>query len=297
VKNGIDLKQYISLVKQGSPAVQVPLTTGEMTSVLPSQTLFLPLDKAAIDKAGFVPPLLRPLVGDTLQWSIGKRDLYKPDLIMLDIIATNNWQRPIYFSSTLASDNYLNLKDHMQVEGYAYRLMPVRVDGASDGYVNSEIAMNNLMKRSFWREMNNPNTYYDETYKGSPVLTARIAFFRLADQLIREKRPADAKKVLDYSLSVIPDNTIPFDQISANFVRFYFDVGATKQALQIADTMVTRIDQNLNYSKTSGRSFGDVNSDLYSLNTIVEACKEAKQDVLAKKYEALLEKHYSAFGG
>ena len=297
VKNGIDLKQYISLVKQGSPAVRVPLTTGEMTSVLPSSVLFLPLDKAAIDKANFVPALLRPLVGDTLQWTIGKRDLYKPDLIMLDMIATNNWQRPIYFSSTLASDNYLNLKDHMQVEGYAYRLMPVRVDGASDGYVNSTIAMNNLMKRSFWREMNNPNSYYDETYKGSPVLTARIAFFRLADQLIRENKKAEAKKVLDYSLSVIPDNTIPFDQISANFVRFYFSVGDTKTALKIADTMVTRIDQNLNYTKTSGRTFGDVNSDLYSLNTIVEACKEAKQDVLAKKYEALLEKHYSAFGG
>lgn len=297
VKNGIDLKQYINLVKQGSPAVQVPLTTGEMTSVLPSSILFLPLDKAAIDKANFVPPLLRPLVGDTLQWNIGKRDLYKPDLIMLDMIATNNWQRPIYFSSTLASDNYLNLKDHMQVEGYAYRLMPVKVDGASDGYVNSDIAKRNLMQRSFWREMNNPNTYYDETYKGSPVLTARIAFFRLADQLIRENKKGEAKQVLDYSLNVIPDNTIPFDQISANFVRFYFEVGDSKKALQIADTMVTRIDQNLSYTKASGHSFGDVNSDLYSLNTIVEACKEAKQDVLAKKYEALLEKHYSALGG
>ncbi|WP_019987969.1 glycosyltransferase family 117 protein [Rudanella lutea] len=297
VKDGIDLKQYINLVKQGSQAVRVPLTTGEMTSILPSSVLFLPIDKAAVDKANFVPSLLRPLVGDTLQWTIGKRDLYKPDLIMLDIIATNNWQRPIYFSSTLASDNYLNLKDHMQVEGYAYRLMPVRVDGASDGFVNTDIAANNLMKRSFWREMNNPNTYYDETYKGSPVLTARIAFFRLADQLIREGKKAEAKKVLDYSLSVIPDSTIPFDQISSNFVQLYFNVGDTKKALEIADTMVTRIDQNLTYNKTSGRQFGDVRSDLYSLNSIVEACKEAKQDALAQKYEALLEKHYSAYGG
>jgi hypothetical protein len=80
-------------------------------------------------------------------------------------------------------------------------------------------------------------------------------------------------------------------------VQLYFNVGDTKKALEIADTMVTRIDQNLTYNKTSGRQFGDVRSDLYSLNSIVEACKEAKQDALAQKYEALLEKHYSAYGG
>ena len=55
VKNGIDLKQYISLIKTSSPAVQVPLTNGDMTSILPSSVLFLPIDKAAVDKANFVP--------------------------------------------------------------------------------------------------------------------------------------------------------------------------------------------------------------------------------------------------
>ena len=295
VKGGIDLRQYISLIKSNNPAVQVPLTNGEMTSVLPSSVLFLPLDKAAIDKAAFVPPLLRPLVGDTLQWTIGKKDLYKPDLIMLDMIATNNWQRPIYFSSTLG-DNYLGLKSYMQLEGYAYRLMPVAIPGATDGYVNSDIMYTNMTKKTFWREFDNPNVYYDETYKGAPVVSARIAFFRLADQLLREGKKDKAREVLNYSLKVIPDKSIPFDQISSNYVRFLFEVGEDKKALDVANTMATRADQALTYAKSgNGNRFGNPDSDLYILQTIIEALKEAKQTAAAAKYEAIFQKHVNSF--
>ena len=296
VKGGIDLKQYISLIKNNSPAVQVPLTNGEMTSILPASVLFLPIDKGAVDKANFVPALLKPLMKDTLQWTIGKKDLYKPDLIMLDMIATNNWQRPIYFSSTLASDNYLNLKNYMQLEGYAYRLMPVAVPGAKDGYVNASIMYNNMLHKTFWREFDNPNVYYDETYKGPPVISARIAFFRLADQFIREGNIAKAREVLDYSLKVIPDKSVPFDQISSNYVRFLFEVGDTKKALEIADTMATRADQALTYDRSGNGRFGNPDSDLYILQTIVEACKEAKQTAAASKYEAIFQKHINAYG-
>ncbi|RIV25126.1 DUF2723 domain-containing protein [Fibrisoma montanum] len=296
VKNGIDLKQYINLIQTNSQAVQVPLTTGEMTSILPSSVLFMPLDKAAIDKANFVPANLRPFIKDTLQWTIGKKDLYKPDLIMLDMIATNNWQRPLYFSSTLASDNYLNLKNYMQLEGYAYRLMPVAIPGATDGYVNSDIMYTNMMKKTFWRGLDNEHVYYDETYKGPPAISARIAFFRLADQLIREGKESKAREVLNYSLQVMPDKSIPYDQISSNYVRFLFAVGETKKALDIANTMATRVDQNLTYIRSGQGRFGNPDADLYTLQTIVEACRESKQTAAASKFEAIFQKHINAFG-
>lgn len=296
VKNGIDLKQYISLIKTSNPAIQVPLTSGEMTNILPSSVLFLPIDPKAVDQAKFVPASLRPFLKDTLQWNLGKKDLYKPNLIMLDMIATNNWKRPIYFSSTLATEHYLNLKNYMQLEGYAYRLMPVAVPGAADGFVNSEIMYDTLMHKTFWRELDNPNVYYDETYKGPPVISARIAFFRLADQLIRESKIEKAREVLDYSLKVMPDKSIPYDQISSNYVQFLFAVNDPKKALTIADTMVTRADQNLTYARSGRGRFSNPNSDLYVLQTIVDACKQANQPAAAMKYDAIFQKHRNAFG-
>lgn len=296
VKNGIDLKQYISLVKQSNPAIQVPLTSGDMTNILPSSVLFLPVDKRLVDQAKFVPATLRPLMKDTIQWTIGKKDLFKPDLIMLDIIANNDWKRPIYFSSTLATDHYQNLKNYMQLEGYAYRLMPVAVPGAEDGYVNSDIMFENMMHKTAWREFDNPDVYYDDTYKGAPVISARIAFFRLADQLLREGKTEKARQVLDYSLKVMPDKSIPYDQISSNYVRFLFAVNDPKKALTIADTMVTRADQNLTYARQNPGPLRHPNGDLYVLQTIIEACKAAKQTAEAAKYEAIFQKHLAIFG-
>ena len=295
VKNGIDLRQYLNLIKTNSPAIQVPLTSGEMTNILPASVLFLPIDKAAIEKANFLPGPLKPLLTDTLQWTIGQKDLYKPDLIMLDIIATNNWQRPIYFAGMMASASYLNLKNYMQLEGYAYRLMPVAVPGAVDGYVNSAIMYTNMMKKTRWRMLDNPDVYYDETYTGVPVVSARNAFLRLADQLLREGNPAQAREVLTYSLRVMPDQSVPFDQICANYVGLLLAVGDKQKAIGIADTMVRRADQNLTYAKSGRGQFGNVNADLYVLQTIVESCRGAKQTAAASRYDAIFQQHLGAF--
>jgi len=296
VKGGINLKEYLGLVKTENKAIQVPLTSGDMTSILPSSVLFLPVDAEAVKKMNIIKSDLVPFVSDSISWTIGKGDLYKSDLIMLDIISTNDWKRPIYFSSTLGGSSYLNLKEYMQLEGYAYRLLPVRVPGAQDGYVNSDVMYNNLMTKMFWRELDNENTYYDNTYLGSPVATARIAFIRLAGQLIADGRKEEAKKAIEKSLSTMPDKSIPYDNFSANFIGILFDLGENKKALDIAETMATRADEVLTWAKGNGTTKRrDSNLYLYILQTIVQECREAKQEAAAKKYEVIFQKHLAAF--
>jgi hypothetical protein len=296
VKDGINLKEYLGLVKQENKAIQVPLTSGDMTSILPSSILFLPVDVEAVKKMNIIKSDLLPYLSDSISWTIGKGDLYKSDLMMLDMIATNDWKRPIYFSSTLGGSSYMNLKEYMQLEGYAYRLLPVKVPGATDGYVNSDIMYSNLMNKMFWRDLDNPDTYYDNTYLGSPIFTARIAFLRLAGQLIADNKIDAAKKAMDKALTVMPDKSIPYDQISSNFIGTLFDLGETKKALDIAQVMASRSDENLTWSRenpTTKRRDSQV--DLYILQTIVHECREAKQEAAAKKYESIFQKHLAAF--
>lgn len=296
VKSGINLKEYLGLVKTENKAIQVPLTSGDITSILPSSVLFLPVDVEAVKKMNIVRNDLVPFVADSISWTIGKGDLYKSDLIMLDIISTNDWKRPIYFSSTLGGSSYLNLKEFMQLEGYAYRLLPVRVPGAQDGYVNSDIMYKNMMTKMEWRELDNPKTYYDNTYLGSPVATARISFLRLASQLIADGRKDEAKKAIERSLATMPDKSIPYDNFSANFVGILFELGETKKALEIAEVMTTRADEVLTWAKTNGTTKRrDSNLYLYIMQTIVQECRDAKQEAAAKKYEAIFQKHLAAF--
>ncbi|KAA6441259.1 DUF2723 domain-containing protein [Dyadobacter flavalbus] len=296
VKSGINLKEYLELIKQENKAIQVPLTSGDMTAVLPSSRLFLPVDSNEIKKMHIVKNELIPFLSDSISWNIGNRNLYKNDLVMLDIIATNNWKRPVYFSSTMGASGNLGLQEFMQLEGYAYRLLPVRVEGAADGYVNADVMYKNVMDKMYWRGMNNPGIYYDDTYLGAPVATARIAFLRLAQQLIAEDRLKEARNVLNKALTVMPDDTIPYDQFSAGFVGMLFDVGENKKALDSAGTMAMRADENLSWAKKNGRQRNrDVNGDLYVLQTVVQESRKAGQNAFADKYEAIFKNHLAAF--
>ena len=94
----------------------------------------------------------------------------------------------------------------------------------------------------------------------------------------------------------MPDKSLPYDQISSNYVRFLFALNDPKKALTMADTMAVRADQNLTYARSGQGRFSSPNADLYILQTIVEACKEANLPAAAAKYEAIFQKHLAAFG-
>lgn len=294
IKAGINLKEYLRLIQEDNPAIKVPTSSdGQMINTLPSANFYLPIDKAAVAKMPFVPEQMRPLVGDTIAWTYGKKDIYKPELIQLDIIATNNWQRPIYFSSTIGQESYLNLREFMQLEGFAYRLMPYRIPGARDGYVNSDIMYKNMMEKTAWREMDNPNSYYDATYD-TPIFSSRVAFLRLADQLLREGKRDSAKAVINKCLTVLPDKSIPYDQVSVSFIGPLLELGERQKALDIADKVMKRNDENMAYFTQHPETYSkELNNNLYEMNLIVNQLKDAKINDQATKYEAIFQKHYS----
>ena len=296
VKNGINLKDYLRLVKEDNPAIKVQTMDGSMINILPSSTFFLPVDVNKVNQMGIVPPQMQALVSDTISWSYGKKDIFKPELIQLDIIATNNWQRPVYFSATIGQESYLNLKEYMQLEGFAYRLMPYKVPGARDGFVNSDIMYENMMKKTAWRELDNPNSYYDATFD-TPVFSSRIAFLRLADQLLREGKRDKAREVVNRCLQVLPDKSIPYDQVSVSFIALLNEVGERQKAIDIAQKVMTRNDQNLAYYTEQPRVYNkEISRSLYEMNLIVSQLEEAKINDLAAKYKPIFEKYYAKVG-
>jgi hypothetical protein len=295
VKNGINLQEYLKLIRDNNEAIKVPLQDGSMINTLPTENLVLPINVEEVKKAGFVPKDLEPFLTDQMAWSAGKSGIMKPELAQLDMIAQNaatGWKRPIYFASTLPSASYLNLKEYMQLEGYAYRLMPLKIPGAKDGFVNADLMYENLTKKMFWKDLDNPKTYYhSDFYLQVPIVTARLAFLRLVDQLVREGKMDKAKAALDYCNKVMPDKVIPYDQLSANFVALYLAVGDKKNALQIADTMMNRNNKALDYYLNDRRNSDsrEIQTALYEMNIIVDGLKNAKAPE-ASKYEAMMQK-------
>ena len=115
-----------------------------------------------------------------MDWNIKGNHIEKNDLVILDIIATNQWKRPIYFNNTSLQSTNLNLDQYVQMEGNAFRLLPAQNPGGGD-FVASDIMYKNLMEKFFYRELDNPNVYYNEDYR-SFVLNHRASFHSLATQ-------------------------------------------------------------------------------------------------------------------
>lgn len=296
LKGGMDLRQYLKLVKEDSPALLVPLQNGGTISTLPSNILTLDVDTDAVNQLGFVPDKVRRFELSKMVWDIGKKPLEKKDLIMLDMIATNNWVRPLYFSTTLGNDNYLNLRESMQMEGLAYRLLPVKVQGANDGFVDTDIMYDRMVKGFFWRNLDNPNIYYDENQRRFP-LNLRSSFYRLAEQLVIEGKNDKAKEVIQFCLTKMPDNTVPYDYFTPRFIPLLFQIGDEKTAMQIVETMGSRADQELAYfTKNKKKATNqEIEINLYVLNQIVNSLKQFNKTEALKKYEEIFNRYESAY--
>jgi hypothetical protein len=284
-KGGINLAGFVRLVKEKSSQVTRSTDGGQTYTILPSKTLYFPVDKALVEKANFVTEEFKPLIPSVFKWTLNKNSIDKKDLIILDILANNNWQRPVYFSTTLSSSDFLNLKDYTELEGLAHRLMPFKAPGSEDGWVNSKIMYDNMMNKFFWRQLNNPGNYYDENYERFPV-NSRSQFYRLAGQLLVEDKKDEAKKVLLRSLEVMPDNAVKYDVVIPPYIPLLMEVGEEKRALEIAQTMGDRAVDNLNYLMRHKELYErDVELNMYILNTIVRTLRQKGKNELAAKYE------------
>lgn len=295
VKGGLNLKQYMQLVKDENPAIQYAYGDEKLT-ILPARTLVLPVDVNAVRSMGIVKPELQDSIKSEMVWTINRGDLLKPDLIMLDMIANNNWKRPIYFNTTLSQSSYLGLKEFMQQEGYAMRLLPVRIASARDGYVNSDVMFENLMKKTFWRNTDNPKVYYDANYRALPTIVPRRAFLELAEQLVLEGKTDKAREAALYCLKVLPDQTIPFDLYTTPLISVLFKAGDEKKAMEVAKIMGDRAVKNLDYYMQQDPQNDDSRLNMYILSQVVNSLKEAGKKE-ADAYEKVLNRYAGSFGG
>ena len=140
VKGSVELKELIDFMGSDKPEAKARTNSGEEINYFPSKNIRLTIDSAEVVANGVVAPENAGKIVKAMEWSIGGNYLMKNDLMILNILANNHWKRPIYFATTVGSDNYLNLEPYFQLEGLAYRVVPIRTDVAQSEVVPSRPA-------------------------------------------------------------------------------------------------------------------------------------------------------------
>lgn len=208
--------------------------------MIPTDSIVLKLDKNAILRSGMmIPDSLHGQIPEYMHISLkGKRMLYKSELMMLEMLANTNWERPMYMAITVGQENHLNLGNNFMQEGLAYRITPFNTT-ETNARIDSEKMYDNLMHKFKFGGIDKKGIYLDET-----VLrmcdTHRRMFVQLSTQLIKEGKKEQALKALNYCEQVIPASNVPHDYImssSKEMAMNFATLGEYKKAEDILNQM------------------------------------------------------------
>lgn len=322
LKDPLELSDLIKFITSEDPRAKVGGGGREELNYYPTKNFKITVDKKKVLATGTVAAEDSAKIVDSIEWTISQNYLMKNDIMILDLIANNNWNRPVYFATTVGTENFLNLDDYFQLEGLAYRFVPIKKikdpSGGNEpfrGTVASEIMYTNVMNKFVWGNMKDPKVYLDENNLRMTT-NMRINTIRLTETLLDEGKNDSARAVLDKCMEEMPDYNVPYNIFMTRVAEQYLRIAGNlpdsvsistsdvelnkrKQALDRGLMIVKRLaeinEDNMNYYLSlKGTDYyksveSDVNQSLYVLQSLPTIVRNAGQtqlsDSLAKKFQ------------
>ncbi|MDY2623241.1 MAG: DUF2723 domain-containing protein [Alloprevotella sp.] len=247
--NTYDLKYIIDHYVRGRIAKGQP-------GVIPTDSVMVPVNKQAVIAQGTTLLGGKDSIPDYITIHFGN-SVTKSQMMVYEMVARNDWKRPIYMSVTLGGDltnsNYAGLGDYLVLEGLAYRLTPFRhartADGRPNLVIDSEKMYDNMMNRFKYGNVAAKNIYLDETVMRM-CSTHRNMFILLVKQLLNEGKTDKARKALEKCKQVLPPENIPYDDYDTDVVTAWLGVGNTKESSRVALAIFGAAHDYLNWGNT-----------------------------------------------
>jgi tetratricopeptide (TPR) repeat protein len=291
IPGNVELKELLDFVRKEDKEYMLQTRVGDF-NYMPTANVKLTIDSAQVLATGTVRPDQADRIVKEMVWKLRGSSITRNSLMVLDIIANTNWERPIYFAVTVGSENYLGLEKYFQVEGLAYRLVPMErnsKDGQT-GEVNTVAMYDNMVNKFKWGNMHLPHVYHGtETERMS--LNYRSMYARLANSLIEVGKTEEAKKALDRCMEAMPDESILLNFSAAGLVEAYYKVGEVDKANAIAERLMEIYAQEIEYyvrldRHQVARLGNEPEIAMSVLQKLLILARVHKQDELLEKIEA-----------
>lgn len=242
-----ELKELINFVASEADHTKVSLG-GRRMNYFPTKNIKMTIDRDAVLANGIVPAHMADRIVPELTWEVKPNAIYRNDLMLLDFLATSNWTRPLYFTSPSGILEALNLDEYIHLEGFIYKLMPVKADHYIRGLggVNVEATYDALMNKAKWGNINDPRVTIDrESMRNS--MFPRQNFMRLAQALLDENRIDSAVEVSNRFLEIFPNNKFPFDRFTTPFTEVYYEAGEYEKANELVRIIANNYMADIEY--------------------------------------------------
>ena len=268
-KDTINIKDWMDFVANDSKKTQVELESRQWVNTFPTKVIKIPVDKEAVLQNGIVDPKDADKIVPNIYITLKGDVIYKNRLLMLDVIANNNWERPIYFSGgAFGDDDYIWMKEFLQLEGVLYKLVPIRTPlDKNNPYEMGRIdgdKMYNIVMNWKWGNSGDPAIYHDvETRRNG--ITYRSTLSRLANVLIEEGQNDKAENVLDLAMEKMPVDYFEFYSLLEPFILYYYQINKVEKARAVYQSVVRHYQEHLFfYSKLSYNKQEAIGDEIFS---------------------------------
>ncbi|MCW2117902.1 DUF2723 domain-containing protein [Flavobacterium sp. 7A] len=276
-----DLKAILDFIK--NPKSTVGLQNGQTIHFFPTNKIRIPIDKNTIIKNKVVAPSQYDSIVPYIDIDIKGSALYKNRLMMLDFISNNNWKRPVYFSGgAYDAEDYLWMKEYLQLDGMVYKLIPIRTPFSKEGspldmgQIDSEKMYKNVMAWD-WGNSDSDKIYHDpETRRES--ITYRTNLARLMDKLIAEGKMQKAKNIIELAMTKMPLDKFGYYSLVEPFAKGYYQTNNITKAHDLLNKLINKYQENFNYySKLTPSEQSeiamDIVTDIERYRSLIEVMK------------------------
>lgn len=215
----------------------------------PTHKIRIPVNKKNVLESGLVKEKDTALILDYIDIDLPQGAMPKNRILMLDIIANNDWKRPIYFSGgSFDNAEYIWMKDYLQLDGLAYKLVPIKTKNRSSyemGRIDGDL-MYDIVKKWGWGNSGSPDIYHDPQTR-TQSLSFRGNLARLTETLINENKIDKAKDVIDITMDNMPVDYFGFYAFVEPFVDGYYKVGETEKGRDLFQQLKKKYQERLEY--------------------------------------------------
>ena len=215
--------------------------------IFPTDSVVVKVNKQNVINQGITVPAGMEIpdhISLSLKWA--GRGMIRNQVMIYEMLARNDWKRPIYMSVTLGTENYAGLQDYFCLEGLAYRLTPFKL---GQGRIDTDKMYTNLMTRFKYGNVAMPGIFLDETNLRM-AQTHRRMFSILIERLLNEGKKDKALAALRMCEKVLPEATVPYEYADVDLATLWFRAGDKANAARVAKEVARQNWQYLNWANT-----------------------------------------------
>ncbi len=285
----VSLDKVMRFIASDDPSTKRRIRGGGSINYVPAKRIKMDIDKKAVVESGVVPEHLKQHIEDQVRFKIGGGSLMLSKLMILDLIASTKFTRPIYFTAQVPADNYFNMNNYVLQDGLSYKLVPMskNTDYRSKGTINTKKMYENFVNDFKWGGLPDSSLYLGYVTRRHCGMY-RGHFSSLADALIAQNEDDKAIKALNTCMNVFPNQQVAFDARVTPLVNAYYNAGAPQRGKKYGKELYQTLTGNLDYFTSLSRQNQQetkrkIQNGFYGLNKLRQSAKRAGQDSFAQK--------------